>query len=366
MPAEVAIKPIRILVDSFADAGLLNAQMGNAREIISRLDPDVFHVSTFVLDPPDPRLAARRNTRLIQLPRHRQTVRILSEFLWGAHDLLFYLKVSPASRIYMNLRQKWRDRRVTIGTIESQCNLRLEPDFKPKHARFWEQTTLRCDRLYSNAPFVQRSLLAEYQLQSGVIRTGADTTFFTPEWDRPKNAHPQVLFVGSLHSRKQPQLMLSTAVKFPQAQFRIVGDGPMRNELVSRIGRENLTNVTLVAPLQPDKLREEYRQADIFFFPSLFEGSPKVIVEAAACGLPVIARDCYQPETVLHGTTGFQASSEDELYSLLQLLLNRPDLRTQMGHAGRAHSQKFDWDPITRDWENAFIEASSAKLRKAS
>lgn len=83
------MEPIRILVDSFADAGLPNAQMGNAREIIRRLDPDIFHVSTFVLGKPDARMAARNNTRLIQLPRRRQTVRILSEFLLGAHQLLF-------------------------------------------------------------------------------------------------------------------------------------------------------------------------------------------------------------------------------------------------------------------------------------
>jgi len=43
------MEPIRVLVDSFADAGLPNAQMGNAREIICRLDPNVFHVTTFVV-----------------------------------------------------------------------------------------------------------------------------------------------------------------------------------------------------------------------------------------------------------------------------------------------------------------------------
>ena len=83
------MRPIRILVDSFADEGLLNAQMGNAREIICRLDPDIFHVSTFVLGKPDPRIATRKNTRLIQLPQRRQTVTILSEFLLGGHELLF-------------------------------------------------------------------------------------------------------------------------------------------------------------------------------------------------------------------------------------------------------------------------------------
>ena len=51
------MKPIRILVDSFADEDSLNAQMTNAREIMSRLDADRFHVSTFVVGKPDARLA---------------------------------------------------------------------------------------------------------------------------------------------------------------------------------------------------------------------------------------------------------------------------------------------------------------------
>ena len=92
--------PIRILVDSFADAGLLNAQMGNAREIVCRLDPGRFHVSMFSVGEPDPRITRRPNTRLVQLPERRQTLRILSEFLLGPQDILFYMMASPASRVY--------------------------------------------------------------------------------------------------------------------------------------------------------------------------------------------------------------------------------------------------------------------------
>ncbi len=68
--------PVRVLVDSFADKDLPNAQMGNAREIISRLDPAQFHVSVFVLGEPDTIIAQRPNTRLIPLPSHGQTPRI--------------------------------------------------------------------------------------------------------------------------------------------------------------------------------------------------------------------------------------------------------------------------------------------------
>jgi glycosyltransferase involved in cell wall biosynthesis len=361
------MRPIRILVDSLADDGLLNAQMGNAREIISRLDPDNFHVSTFVLGSPDPRIAGRKNTRLIQLPERRQTVRILSEFLLGAHELLFYLKASPASRWYLSLRKKWRDRRVTVGTIESQCNLHDLDDFAPNALRLWEHTILRCDRLYSNSPYVQQSLSYEYGLNSEVIPTGADTQFFSPDWDRPRNSRPQVLFVGSLRSRKRPEMLLEAAARFPEADFRTVGEGPLSKELLARIAHEKLRTVTLVGALGAEKLREEYRQADVFFFPSSFEGSPKVIVEAAACGLPVVCRASYSPETVLHGVSGFQANSDEELYSYLHLLLVSQELRLRMGRAGRELSHKFDWDSITRQWEKAFFElAHPESLGRAS
>jgi glycosyltransferase involved in cell wall biosynthesis len=361
------MRPIRILVDSLADQGLLNAQMGNAREIICRLDPDVFHISTFVLGKPDPQVAARKNTRLIQLPQRRQTVRILSEFLLGTHQLLFYMKSSPSSRWYLALRKKWRDRRLTVGTVESQCNLRALEDLAPEARRLWEQTILNCDHLYSNSAYVQRSLLDEYGVHSEIIATGADTQFYTPNWERSRNTRPIVLFVGSLRSRKHPELMLVAASRFPYADFRLVGDGPMRPDLETEIERQGLRNVTLPGPLGAEELREEYRRADVFFFPSTFEGSPKVIVEAAACGLPVICRDCYSAETVIHGQTGFQARSEEELYSYLKVLLDTEQLRREMGRAGRRHSQKFDWDPITQEWASTFVELAGVQtLRYAS
>src|SRR5439155_670363 len=95
--------PVRVLVDSFADKDLPNAQMSNAREIISRLDPARFRVSVFVLGEPDTSIAQRPNTRLIPLPSHGQTPRIFREFALGNYDMLFYLKSAPATKWYMRL-----------------------------------------------------------------------------------------------------------------------------------------------------------------------------------------------------------------------------------------------------------------------
>ena len=267
--------PVRILVDSLADRNLTNSQMTNAREIIRRLDASRFHVSIFCGGVPDPSIEQRANTRLVRLPQRRRTVGILREFVLGSHDILFYVKSSPASRLYLQFRRRWKDGRITIGTVESQSDLRNEPTVTPETLRLWERAVLRCDFLFSNSRSVQQSLQREYNLPSGIVPTGVDTDFFTPTWERAANIRPRVLFVGSLRPFKQPQLLLDAAVRHPEADFVVVGEGLMENELKLRIEREQLRNVTLTGLLGVDQLKQEYQHADVFFFPSTWEGSPR-------------------------------------------------------------------------------------------
>src|SRR5207245_5273388 len=141
------------------------------------------------------------------------------------HDILFYLKSSPASRLYMNLRRRWNDHRIVSGTMESQSDLRNEPTITPEAIHLWEQTVLKCDYLFSISRSVQAGLKREYSLSSEVIPTGVDTKFFTPDWERKPNLRPRVLFVGSLRPFKQPQLLLDAAVRIAPAGLRIPSDG---------------------------------------------------------------------------------------------------------------------------------------------
>ena len=358
--------PIRILVDSLADADLINSQMGNGREIMSRLDPQRFHVSTFVLGSPDSRLVQRPATRLIPLPPRRQTLTIFREFITGRHRILFYLKSSPAARAYLSLRWKALDRRIVIGTVESQSNFHDEPTIKPESIRLWEATVLRSDVLFSNSSTVRASLQREYCRDSEVVPTGVDTKFFTPAWDRPPNQRLRVLFVGSLRPFKGPDLVVRAAARFPSVDFAIIGEGMMADDLAARINAERLANVSLLGTFKPAALPVQYRRSDIFFYPSRWEGSPKVLLEASACGLPVIARNDYQPETVIDGTSGYLAGDDDELLDRLGLLIANPQLRSAMGRAGRAHSGRFDWDLITRRWEEIFVRLATAPGRASA
>jgi glycosyltransferase involved in cell wall biosynthesis len=153
--------------------------------------------------------------------------------------------------------------------------------------------------------------------------------------------------------------VLEAAGRFPQADFVIAGDGQMAGDLENQAHSQNLRNVTLVGLLHAADLKLQYRQSDIFMFPSAWEGSPKVILEAAACGLPVITRKDYEPETVIDGQTGYLVSSDDELFARVSYLLNNPDCRRSLGTAGRKHIERFDWDHIVRRWEEIFVAVMS-------
>jgi glycosyltransferase involved in cell wall biosynthesis len=345
------MQPVKILVDALADEGLTNAQMINAREIVSRLDSDRFSVTMFVRGTPASQIRARPNTRLIQLPARLQTIPILAQFLFGSRDILFYLKASPASRWFLKLRSLRRNRCIVAGTIESQTDWRDET-ITPQNVRLVEETVLRCDYLFSNSAFVKRSLETNYDLASEVVPTGVDTNFFTPNWDRPANPRPRVLYVGSLRSFKGPQVVLDAAQRCPYADFVVVGEGILGEELRERA--KGLTNLVMRGLLGRTAVREEYRAADIFMFPSRWEGSPRVLMEAAACGLPVVARKDYEPESVIDGKTGFLAGTDDEMIVRLEQLLANPGFSCALGRAGRSHVARFSWDVIIRQWETIF------------
>ena len=123
-------------------------------------------------------------------------------------------------------------------------------------------------------------------------------------------------------------------------------------------------NVTFVGHLSQQGLAEEMRKADVFFFPSVVEGHPQVLGQAAACGLPAVAMAKYRPDYVVHGETGYLVESDSELSQKLGALLSDQDLRRRMSAAAALHALQFDWDNITRDWERVFVVAVGKRRKR--
>jgi glycosyltransferase involved in cell wall biosynthesis len=131
----------------------------------------------------------------------------------------------------------------------------------------------------------------------------------------------------------------------PQARFLLVGDGPLRSQVEAQLAAEGLANRCILTGLRRD-IPHMLAAMDIFMLTSLWEGLPRVIPQAMAMGLPVLAnRADGVDEAVQDGQTGylFQAGQIEEMATACIELAQQPQLRQVLGQAGQAVArQRFD------------------------
>jgi glycosyltransferase involved in cell wall biosynthesis len=148
-----------------------------------------------------------------------------------------------------------------------------------------------------------------------------------------------LLFVGRLSPEKGIMTLLRAILKNPEIPVRVVGDGPLLEAARKFVEREYLQHVMFLGRLGKEETIWQMKQARALVFPSeCYENFPLVIVEAFACGLPVIAtRLGGTQELVKDGRTGlqFEAAHSEELASHLVSLWLRPEQATMMGREAR-------------------------------
>ena len=181
-----------------------------------------------------------------------------------------------------------------------------------------------------------------------LVPNGVDQERFQP---RPRQsardelgldaAAPVVLVVGHLIARKDPQLALEAAAAMgavpPTVVF--VGTGALEPVLRARAAELGLAeHVRFEGALPPERLERWYAAADCLLLCSHREGRPNVVIEALACGRPVVATRAGGTAELLAGIDGALADSRDpaELGRRVSAVLESPPdpdaLRAQVAH----------------------------------
>jgi len=350
---------ITVFTPSFADEANTNAQNLTAKEVVSRLPPDRFRVVLLGAGAPDPRILARQNTKILRCSRHGNTPRWLTHVLLSKIDIYFFPREGPLGTLFLFFR---RSLGLPIALV-TYVVAALDRGVRPKMARAIREA----DHVVGNSRYVSQTVEGRFGITAGTIYDGIKRELFYPPTEaRPAGSKLTVLYAGSFQARKRVNVVIGEAVKWPAVEFRLAGKGEDEEEhkcrsLVKELG---CRNVTFVGHLSQQGLAEEMRRADIFLFPSVLEGHPQVLGQAASCGLPAVAMDLYRPDYVVHGETGYLVKSESEISDSLGVLLSDQDLRRKMSAAAARHALQFDWDKVTRDWESVFIEAVSKRRRK--
>jgi len=160
---------------------------------------------------------------------------------------------------------------------------------------------------------------------------------------------PYILAVGTIQPRKNYQMLIRAfapvAEQFPHQLIFSGGRGWLYEEMMAEVERQGLTErVKFIGFVDDADLPALYSDAALFVFPSLYEGFGLPILEAMACGVPVISSDAScLPEVV--GTAGQLLSPhEPEAWTEMMLtLLADPQKRSQLVGAGFQQARRFRW-----------------------
>ncbi|MBX3349331.1 MAG: glycosyltransferase [Nitrospira sp.] len=235
---------------------------------------------------------------------------------------------------------------VAVGSLRSdfyavkRAGGKLRGALNARWPRFHVSNSYFCAQLAQKAPgyFVPKEF--------AVVRNGLDLKAFRPE-QKPLGDTVHVLGVGSLLPVKRWDRFLKAIrevnkLDVGNLRFSIAGDGPLRAMLEREAASYGITGkITFLGSVHdvPSLLRD----ASFLVHTSESEGCPNVVMEAMACGLPVVAMDAGDISGLIDdGTTGFIVRQDDEgsLVKRILQISNDWSLRQTMGNAARAKAER--------------------------
>lgn len=180
-----------------------------------------------------------------------------------------------------------------------------------------------------------------------------------------------VLSVGRLIYQKDLSTLLRAAKivigNRPKVLFIIVGEGADKGNLMDlsrRLGISN--NVVFTGAIARDEVPKYFKVCDIFALSSVYEGTCRVLVEAAASGKPVVATSIAgADDTIISGETGFTVAPKNfkQLAEKITYLLEHAEVAKKMGRAGSKHiTRVFDEKRIIAGLTRMWKETASCKV----
>jgi glycosyltransferase involved in cell wall biosynthesis len=227
------------------------------------------------------------------------------------------------------------------------------------------QATKYTDRMVTNA-----DVIAEDYLKRGIgqpeqyttVYSGVDLDAFAdvePAEDL-SGKRPRVVMVGRLADGKGHEVLLEAVASMDdfEGSVSIVGDGPLYDSLEEEIEERGLSDQVFLTGFRDD-VPGVLAASDVLVLPSFREGTPRVITEAMASGLPVVATDIAGiPEQVEDGEEGFLIPTGDSgtLGKRMGDLVENSELREQMGERGLERAERFSVESMVEELDGVYRE----------
>ncbi len=274
-------------------------------------------------------------------PRSKQPVVVTSHSCIGSITPLFYRPIRDLESFYRNL-------------------------FLPVYRRVERRLAASCKKLTVVSHSMADDYRRLYGVDSEVVWNGVDTDHFRPRIASQNSA--SIVFVGALKRGKGLLDLLAAARvvsrQQPDAHFLLYGEGPLRTKLEKEVRRNALQNFRLKGPVAHDDLPGVLASAATVVLPSYYEGLPSTLLEAMACGIPVVATEVKgNKEIVQDGVTGYLVPPQDPsvLAHAICRILEASEKGRGMGLDGRRLvEQKFTWKKRAEQFLNIYERVISA------
>jgi len=167
-------------------------------------------------------------------------------------------------------------------------------------------------------------------------------------------------YIGRLSGEKGVMNFINAIPKVLEARektmFLVIGQGPLRAEIEELLDTHNLSNkVSLLGWVPHNELPEYINQLKLLVLPSYTEGLPNIILEAMACGTPVLATPVGSiPDLIKDGETGFilADNSPENIAASILRALGHPKLKEITGNARRFVEQNYTYEIAVAGYRN--------------
>ena len=193
------------------------------------------------------------------------------------------------------------------------------------------------NRVVVTTEAMKTSIVARFASLAGrvhVIPNYVDVRRFRPARDGQTRPN-RLCYVGRLEQVQKNLRSLVAAIRDLDVEVDVIGDGPLRSELEAESAAD--PRLRLLGNLPNDRLPEHISTCAAFVLPSFYEGHPKALIEAMACGVPVIGTDVPGIRDVIrHGVTGWLCGTEaDSLRAAIRTVLGDPCLAARLARNAR-------------------------------
>ena len=348
------IPPSKVVVSHGAFIRTLQARFDR------RKDSPHFAVADRLLSEKAGRVALARGAPLIAYSYYADAAFRMMEGS-GLPRILF--QVHPNGRYLRELFQREIEK-----VPEARGSLMEETEMSPNFAHN-DGTFEQADAVICASSFTKHSLeAAGSKAPAHVVGYGVDLNLFSARTEAPSARQLTIGFVGALSQRKGARYLLGALAKLPKGASKLIlyTRAKVDQELIR--GFDSL-DIEIKGGLSDAQLAADMKRCDLVALPSIAEGFGLVILEAMACGVPVLCTTSTGgADFISHRRNGMliEPGSVDAIEQELVWAAKHRDILFQMGQSARSEAERLTWAEYRRKFFEAYGQVIAGPLSMTS